>query len=99
MYNAIFVIVDRGKAEAVMDAALEMGARGGTVIKARGAGVHETSKLFSMDIEPEKEIVFVLSKASQTEKIVTGVRDKLEIDKPGNGVIFCQDVNQTYGLM
>ena len=98
MYEAIFIIVDLGRAEDVMDAATKAGARGGTVIKARGAGRHEISKLFSMDIEPEKEIVLILSESSQTEKIVTSVRDNLEIDKPGNGIIFCQDVNRVYGM-
>ena len=98
MYNAVFVIVDLGKAEPVMDAATKAGARGGTVIKARGAGRHEISKLFSMDIEPEKEVVLILSESSQTEQIVTSVRDSLKIDKPGNGIIFCLDVNRTYGL-
>ena len=98
MYEAIFVIVDLGKAEDVMDAATKAGARGGTVIKARGAGRHEVIKLFSMDIEPEKEIVLILSESSQTDQIVTSVRDNLKIDKPGNGIIFCQDVNRVYGV-
>ena len=98
MYEAIFVIVDLGRAEDVMDAATKAGARGGTVIKARGAGRHEIRKIFSMDIEPEKEIVLILSESSQTEQIVTGVRDSLNIDKPGNGMIFCLDVNRVYGL-
>ena len=98
MYNAIYIIVDLGKAEMVMDAAVEAGARGGTVIKARGKGQHDLGKLFSMEIEPEREVVLIVSESAQTEKIVTNVRDKLEIDKPGNGIIFCQDVNRIYGV-
>ena len=98
MYNATFFIVDLGKAEIVMDVATKAGARGGTIIKARGAGRHEISKLFSMDIEPEKEMVLILCESSQTERIATSVRDELEIDKPGKGIIFCMDVNQVYGL-
>lgn len=98
MYNAIFTIVDKGKAEAVIDAASKAGSRGGTIINARGSGIHETSKLFSMDIEPEKEIVLILSENKLTESIVASIRDELEIDKPGYGIIFIQDVNKTYGL-
>lgn len=98
MYNAVFVVVDKGKAEAVIDAAKEAGARGGTIINGRGSGIHETSKLFSMDIEPEKEIVLILAEEKITSLITASIREKLEIDKPGNGIIFVQSVNQTYGL-
>ena len=38
MYKAIFTIVDRGKGENVMDAAKSAGAKGGTIINARGSG-------------------------------------------------------------
>ena len=98
MYNAIFVIVDRGKAEAVIKAATEAGSKGGTIINARGSGIHETSKLFSMEIEPEKEVVLIISENHLTDSIAHSIKEQLEMDKPGNGIIFTQDVNKTYGL-
>jgi len=98
MYNAIFAIVDKGKAEDAIEAARNAGSRGGTIINARGSGVHETSKLFSMDIEPEKEIVLILSEEELTDKIVSSIVESLKIDEPGNGIVFVQDVNKTYGL-
>ncbi len=98
MYNAIFVIVDKGLAESVLDAATAAGSRGGTIINARGSGAHENQKLFSMAIEPEKEIIMILSEISLTEQIVTSIRKQLKIDDPGNGILFVMDVNKTYGL-
>jgi len=98
MYQAIFVIVDKGKAENVIEAATQAGSRGGTIINARGSGVHETSKVFSMNIEPEKEIVLILSKCNKADTIISSIRQNLRIDEPGNGIIFVQEVNQTYGL-
>lgn len=98
MYHAITVVVEKGNAELVIDAATEAGSKGGTIINARGSGIHETSKLFAMDIEPEKEVVIILSKIESTESIVSSIRNKLKIDEPGNGIIFIQDVNKTYGL-
>ncbi|MBM7553982.1 P-II family nitrogen regulator [Thalassobacillus pellis] len=97
-YHAITVIVEKGNAEEVISAATEAGSKGGTIINARGSGIHETSKVFSMDIEPEKEIVLILSEKEATEEIVASIRKKLKIDEPGNGIIFIQDVNNTYGL-
>lgn len=98
MYNAIFTIVDKGKAEDVIDAAIKAGSTGGTIINARGSGIHETSKLFSMEIEPEKEIVLILAEDTTTETIISSIKENLKIDEPGNGVIFVQSVNKTYGL-
>jgi nitrogen regulatory protein PII len=98
MYHAITTIVDKGKAEEVIDAATRAGSKGGTIINARGSGIHETSKLFAMDIEPEKEIVIILSEADKTEEIASSIRTSLKIDEPGNGIIYIQDVNRTYGI-
>ncbi len=98
MYQAITVVVEKGKAEDVIDAALKAGSKGGTIINARGSGVHETSRLFAMDIEPEKEMVLILSKSEQTEKIVSSIRTSLKIDEPGMGILYIQHVNEVCGL-
>lgn len=98
MYHAINVIVEKGRAEEVIDAATKAGSKGGTIINARGSGIHETSKLFTMEIEPEKEIVLILSEVEATEKIVESIRRDLQLDEPGNGILFIQNVNQTYGI-
>ncbi len=98
MYKAIFTIVERGLAESVMDAATEAGARGGTIINARGSGIHETSKLFAMEIEPEKEIVLVIAEAPQTESITKAIRAKMKIDEPGRGIVFTTEISHAVGL-
>lgn len=99
MYRAIFVVVDKGKGEAVMDSARAAGARGGTIINARGSGIHETARFLNMEIEPEKEVVLMLTPVDLTEKIITAVRDDLKIDQPGQGIIFVQDVKETWGIV
>jgi len=99
MYRAVFVIVDKGKGETVMDVAREAGARGGTIVNARGSGIHETAVFLNMEIEPEKEIVLMLTPVDLTERIVTAVREGLRIDEPGNGIIWVQPVNETYGIL
>lgn len=97
-YQNIIVIVERGNASDVIDAAQSAGSQGGTIINARGSGMHETSKLFNMAIEPEREMVFILSREESTEAIVSAIREKLNIDLPGNGIIFVQDVKRVYGI-
>lgn len=98
MYQSITTIVERGSAETVIDAAIKAGARGGTIINARGSGIHETSKLFSMEIEPEKEVVLIISKADNTENIVSSIRSMQQIDEPGKGIMFVSDLSSAIGL-
>jgi len=98
MHKAIFTVVDKGKAETLIEAANKAGARGATIINARGAGSHEYQRLFAMDIEPEKEMVLILSETALTETIVNAIRSEMRIDEPGNGILFILDVNQAHGL-
>lgn len=97
-YNIIITIVDKGKADDVIDAASSAGSTGGTIINGRGSGIHETKKLFNIEIEPEKEVVLIIAKDEVTEKISNAIREKLKIDEPGKGIVFVLEVSQAYGL-
>lgn len=99
MYNVIYTIVEKGKAEEVIEAAQNAGSKGGTIMNARGAGIHEVQKLFSVDIEPEKEVVFILTECGLKSNIVESIRTRLKIDEPGNGVMYVLDVDEVYGLV
>lgn len=97
-YEVIFTIVDRGLADEVVDAAVSSGARGATIINARGAGSHEHSTFFSMPLEPEKEIVMILINKEQSDSIITAIKDTTHIEDPAKGIMFTMDVNETSGL-
>lgn len=97
-YHAIYTIVDKGNAETAMEAATKAGAKGGTIINARGSGIHETSMVFAMEIEPEKEILLILCQISLVDEVIQSIRNALSIDEPGNGIIFTQEINQTVGI-
>ncbi len=99
MYEAIFTVVNKGSAEDVIDAAKSEGAKGGTIINARGSGIHKTEMFFAMEIEPEKEIVLILTKKETTKKIVEAVCAKMKIREPRNGIIFSCGVNEAVGLI
>ena len=98
VYSAIFTVVDRGMGGDVVDAAKAAGARGATIIHARGSGVHETGVLFAMPIEPEKDMVMILAKDDIRGDILASIRERLRIDEPGKGVIFTLGVSEAYGL-
>ena len=97
VFNAIYVIVDKGQGEKVVEAATRSGARGGVIINARGVGIHETSTIFSMEIEPEKEVVMMVARAHVMEMVIAALNQELKIDQPGNGIIFTQEVRKVFG--
>lgn len=97
-YEVIFTIIDRGQADEVVDAAKDAGAPGATIINARGSGAHEDSKFFGIHIEPEKEIVLVVVKKEKTGAIIESIKNRLDIDEPGGGIVFVMDVTRTSGL-
>ena len=98
MYKAIYVVVEKGVAEDVVEVATKAGARGATILNARGAGTQEAQTFFSLEIEPEKEKVFIITKDEQKDAIVEAINNYLEVEGAGNGITYVLDVNEAYGL-
>ncbi len=98
MYKCIYVVVDKGMGEAVIESANKAGSRGGTIISGRGSGIHETKKLFKMEIEPEKDVVMILAEDDIFDNITNAIKKDIEVDKPGKGIMFAGDVEKAYGM-
>ena len=63
-------IVRKGWGSTVLEASVNAGARGGTVLFGRGAGIHEHEKIFGMSIEPEKEILLTIVNVIHVDAIL-----------------------------
>lgn len=72
-YEMVLCIVNAGYSEVVMDAAKEVGARGGTVIHARGTANKEAEQFFHITIQPDKEIVMILVPAEIKDAVLHAV--------------------------
>ena len=70
-YEMILCVVNAGFSDEVMDAAREAGARGGTVIHARGTANKEAEAFFHITIQPDKDLVMLLVPASIKDGAVT----------------------------
>lgn len=93
MLQTIYTVVDRGKGEKVVDAASAAGAGGSTILEGRGAGANQVTKVFSMEIEPEKDIVITIVSSDKVEKIVESIRNELDIEKENTGIIFVHPIS------
>jgi len=96
-FELIMAIVNRGRAEDVMRSAKRAGATGGTVVYARGTGIHETELNFGVLIQPEKELVLILAEQGQTPPILEAIRQGAGLDRPGQGMCFSLPVDAVAG--
>lgn len=97
-YEAILCIVNDGFSEAVMEAARAVGARGGTVIHARGTANKEAETFFNITIQNEKELVLILVSEEIKETVLHAVYKAVGLQTPGQGIAFALPVDEVVGL-
>lgn len=97
-HEVIFCIVNSGFSDNVMDAAKEVGARGGTVIHARGTANGEAEKLFGIAIHPEKEMVMIIVRSELKDSIMHALYRTAGLNTPGQGIAFSLPVDSVVGL-
>lgn len=95
---AVYVIVDRGRADDIIEKAREVGQTGASVIHARGSGIEKQVAFFKTVIEPEKDIVLFVVPIEDKDKILATLKDALYIDEEEHGVIFTVPVVETIGF-
>lgn len=97
-YDLIVTIVNKGRAEKVMEAAKKAGAEGGTILHGRGSGVHEKAKLFGIIIEPEKEIILTLVPSDISQTVLDNILKEVDLNKPNKGIAFVLSVDKVAGI-
>lgn len=96
--EVIFCIVNAGFSDVVMDAAKELGARGGTVIHARGTANSEAEKLYKITVQPEKEIVMILVPKKIKNDILHALYKAVGLNTAGQGIAFSLPVTEAVGI-
>lgn len=97
-WKLIVTIVDEDVEEDVLESAQKAGMRGGTIVHAHGAGSAQTSKVFDMEIEPEKSLVFMLVPAAEASRVSQFIYRDLGLDRPNSGILYIHDLLQVRGL-
>ena len=97
-HEAIFCIVNSGYSEMVMEAARKFGARGGTVINARGTAGKEAEKIFGITVQPEKEIVMILVPAKIKDNALRALYEEVGLETKGQGIAFSVPVDSVVGI-
>ena len=97
-HELIICIVNNGFSDTVTEAAKEAGARGGTVLNARGTANKEAEAFFHIAIQPEKEVVMILVPLNVKDAVLHALYEKAGLNTMGLGIAFALPVDQVVGL-
>ncbi len=86
--SMITCIVQRGKADGVVQAAQDAGAQGATIYYGYGSGVRERLGVLGLAIDVEKEIITTLVADDQVDRVFERMYFAAELDVPGGGIIY-----------
>ena len=97
-YDLILVIVNKDSTDTVMDAARAEGARGGTVLHARRVGYEDRENLLGFSLQPEKEVVAILTPRAQKHDLMVAISKAAGLSTPSRGLLFSLPVSDMIGL-
>lgn len=97
-FEMIMCIVNAGYAAGVMEEARKEGARGGTIVHARGTANKEAEKFFHITVQPDKDLLILIVPASIKDRVLHAIYKNAGLDSAGQGIAFSVPVDRTAGL-
>ncbi|MBQ5316099.1 MAG: P-II family nitrogen regulator [Oscillospiraceae bacterium] len=94
----IVIISDQGYSDMIMDAAREAGARGGTVLHAKGTGMKGADKFFGFTIAEDKEMIYIVATRARRDPIMRSIIDNAGIKTKAHAICFSLPVAEAMGL-
>jgi nitrogen regulatory protein PII len=92
--KALFIIVNAGFSQEAVEAARECGAKGATILNARGTAGAQYNKRQGINYEPEKEMILSLVEETVAENIMRAVREKIGVGTDAHGICFSMPVER-----
>ncbi len=85
--KAVYIIVNAGFASEIVEIARSVGAKGATILNARGS-VSKPQTILGITIDTEKEIVLIVVEKDIAIKIVEAVKEKAGAGTEAHGLCF-----------
>ena len=98
-HEVIFAIVNSGFAEEAMEVARANGARGGTIINARGVAREDAAAFFGITIHAEKEMLMMVVEKTIRDDILNALYKEMGMGKKAQGIAFSLPVSDVAGLV
>lgn len=90
--KALFIIVNAGFSDHAIEIARSCGARGATVINARGSGAN-FAQFLGINYDPEKEIIISVVDEEVGIKIIATIKELAGQGTPTSGICFMMPVD------
>jgi hypothetical protein len=87
-HSLIFITVNQGHTDEVMNTARAAGARGGTILRARFAGDGENDPFFGITVQAEQELILIAATSDTRSAIMETVNKKHGLKTPAGAVLF-----------
>ena len=97
-HEVIFAIVNSGFAEEAMEVAREQGARGGTILNARGVAREKEATFFGITVHAEKEILMMVVEKNIRDKVLNALYSRMGMANKAQGIAFSLPVSDVAGL-
>ncbi len=97
-HELIVAIITKGFFPEVKAAANSAGAKGGTLIHSLGLGGKEAQKFLGISIQPEKDVILIIVRRQEKNKVMKAIADAAGISTQGRGIIFSVPVDSAFGL-
>ena len=97
-FEVIYAILNAGFADQAMVAAREVGAKGGTIIHARGSSNIGVDKKYGLTVTPDKEVLMILATTDEKDKIINAIYTASIKENNHKGIVFSLPVESTVGV-
>lgn len=94
----LVVIGNQGYSEQIMDAARAEGARGGTVIHARGTGQEKAERFLGISLASEKDIILIVTAAEKKADMMRRIIRDAGPETGAGAIVFSLPVTDTAGM-
>lgn len=97
-YTVIWVSVEGGYSDDVVDAARNAGAKGGTVMKGRRRNSKSVSRHFGIKVQEEQDFVMIVVPKERKTEIMTAIASVCGLGTDAHGVVLALPVEDVMGL-
>ena len=98
-YSLLLINVHTGYSDAVVDAAREVGARGGTVLHGRRIAQENALQELGFDGQEEQDSVLIVVPSEKKAPVMQAIAEKCGLNTPAHGVIVALPVDDVMGLV
>ncbi|GAE88824.1 P-II family nitrogen regulator [Acetivibrio straminisolvens] len=95
--KALYIVVNAGFAEQVVEYIRSQGSTGATIINARGVSALQ-KEIMGISVDREKEVVLTITESEIADKIMEAIKLNTSFKTEAQGICFALPVSKVVGL-